>query len=314
LDDLEFLFKSTKESCSYRNYYFKLLAYPVVVLETSILTTHLLREVNSRLRKTLQIRYRRIASFRFHNAPLGYLLAMACVLFVTLQLASGTNHTRLRGSWSHAPSQRLSKYSSHSVRKTRRRCVLVKASGGDKRSDSTHTDSSDKDDVDDWDTLQQELKGELDTTNNGDSDDMIEASSPQANEEEMVQEHATQVTGENTQPEFGDPGSADVDNRRVDESSDNPSSMIQLTEAQPEEGTRPDMESRPDSKYIKGTASGGLFKLSPDQSPANESIDERTKQITNAWTNESGYLIGIGIIVLIGCFYVYVWTHQGGRY
>jgi hypothetical protein len=59
--------------------------------------------------------------------------------------------------------------------------------------------------------------------------------------------------------------------------------------------------------------SGGVFRISTEESPVKEMLDERTKRMTDAWTNESGFLAGIGVIFLVGCFYVYAWTHQVGR-
>jgi hypothetical protein len=239
---------------------------------------------------------------------------MACTLFVTWQFTPSINQPGSRGSWSRAPLQRLSKYSCHAVRKTRGRCLVVNASGDDKRVDSAQAPSNNGDNFEDWESSREEFKSEEGITNNGDSDKMVEGSTVQANEEQKVQESINQATGESTQTEFGGGRSVEEDNIRVDGSSDDSSDVIQLTGLQPNEMTRKDIASKPDSNDLNETASGGLFKLSTDQPPVNEILDERTKQITSAWTNESGYLIGIGIIVLIGCFYVYAWTHQGGRY
>jgi hypothetical protein len=60
--------------------------------------------------------------------------------------------------------------------------------------------------------------------------------------------------------------------------------------------------------------SGGVFRIATEESPVKEMLDERTNRFTDAWSNESGFLAGIGVIFLVGCFYLYAWTHQGPRY
>lgn len=58
---------------------------------------------------------------------------------------------------------------------------------------------------------------------------------------------------------------------------------------------------------------GGLFKLPPEESQRKQRAfeDERTERLTNAWSNDRGFLLGIGVIVLIGLFYGYVFMTGG---
>lgn len=61
---------------------------------------------------------------------------------------------------------------------------------------------------------------------------------------------------------------------------------------------------------------GGVFKfassLDQQQQQRQDTVeDKRVEDLTNAWSNESGFLYGIAIIVLIGMFYVYVYATGG---
>lgn len=40
-------------------------------------------------------------------------------------------------------------------------------------------------------------------------------------------------------------------------------------------------------------------------------IDRKVERLTDAWTNENAYLVGIGFILLLGVFYVYVFLSGG---
>ncbi|KAI0564948.1 hypothetical protein FGB62_22g340 [Gracilaria domingensis] len=57
---------------------------------------------------------------------------------------------------------------------------------------------------------------------------------------------------------------------------------------------------------------GGVFKL-PDQTTnkTQDMIDERTDRITSIWANENGFLLAIGVILLIAAFYGYVYATGG---
>lgn len=58
---------------------------------------------------------------------------------------------------------------------------------------------------------------------------------------------------------------------------------------------------------------GGIFKLPPEESQRKRRAieDERTEKLTDAWSNDTGFLAGIGVIVLIGLFYGYVFATGG---
>ena len=59
--------------------------------------------------------------------------------------------------------------------------------------------------------------------------------------------------------------------------------------------------------------SGGVFEL-PDDRPTDGNIkveDERVEKLTSAFSNETGFLLGIGVIALIAVFYGYVYASGG---
>lgn len=59
------------------------------------------------------------------------------------------------------------------------------------------------------------------------------------------------------------------------------------------------------------TREGGVFNL-PDETGVPADVrDERVERLTNAWSNENGFLVGIAVIALIALFYVYVFATGG---
>lgn len=56
---------------------------------------------------------------------------------------------------------------------------------------------------------------------------------------------------------------------------------------------------------------GGVFKFGEKDSSIADTIeikvDARTEQLTDAWSNSNGFLVGIGIILLIAVAEGYVW-------
>lgn len=57
--------------------------------------------------------------------------------------------------------------------------------------------------------------------------------------------------------------------------------------------------------------SGGVFQLNPEPDEDREKEDERIEKLTSAWSSEIGFLLAIGVIVLIGAFYAYVYATGG---
>lgn len=58
--------------------------------------------------------------------------------------------------------------------------------------------------------------------------------------------------------------------------------------------------------------SGGVFRLPPeDKPPPLDVVDGRIDWLTSVWSSENGFLLAIAVIVLIGCFYVYVFVSGG---
>lgn len=60
-------------------------------------------------------------------------------------------------------------------------------------------------------------------------------------------------------------------------------------------------------------SSSGVFKLPPEDFQQKQ-VDYESKQVqrlTSAWSNDKGFLVGIGIIGLIGLFYGYVFLTGG---
>lgn len=67
-------------------------------------------------------------------------------------------------------------------------------------------------------------------------------------------------------------------------------------------------------QYVDKKSSGGVFELPAESSDRNESdmtTDKRIDDLTSAWSNESGFLIGIVLIFFIACFYVYIRASGG---
>lgn len=56
-------------------------------------------------------------------------------------------------------------------------------------------------------------------------------------------------------------------------------------------------------------ARGGVFRLPPES--AAPVADKRTERLTDVWSNDSGFLAGIAVIVGIGLFYGYVYASGG---
>lgn len=58
---------------------------------------------------------------------------------------------------------------------------------------------------------------------------------------------------------------------------------------------------------------GGVFELPLETSDEKQTDyeGEQVEKLTNAWSNESGFLVAIGIIGLIGLFYAYVFATGG---
>lgn len=58
---------------------------------------------------------------------------------------------------------------------------------------------------------------------------------------------------------------------------------------------------------------GGVFELSgeDDTDAVAEVVDKRVENLTNAWSSENGFLVGIAVILLIVVFYVYVYETGG---
>lgn len=58
---------------------------------------------------------------------------------------------------------------------------------------------------------------------------------------------------------------------------------------------------------------GGVFELPPEtfEEKQTDFEGERVEKLTNAWSNESGFLVGIAFIGLIGLFYAYVYATGG---
>lgn len=58
---------------------------------------------------------------------------------------------------------------------------------------------------------------------------------------------------------------------------------------------------------------GGVFKLPPEgfEEKQKEFEGERIEKLTAAWSNDTGFLVGIGVIGLIGLFYGYVFATGG---
>lgn len=67
------------------------------------------------------------------------------------------------------------------------------------------------------------------------------------------------------------------------------------------------------AKFKERQEGGGVFKLPPQESQRKQRAveDERTEKLTDAWSNDNGFLLGIGVIVLIGLFYGYVFMSGG---
>lgn len=66
-------------------------------------------------------------------------------------------------------------------------------------------------------------------------------------------------------------------------------------------------------EFQKKSTDGGVFDL-PPENPDEKTVDvegQRVERLTTAWSNESGFLIGIGVIGLIGLFYGYVFATGG---
>jgi hypothetical protein len=57
---------------------------------------------------------------------------------------------------------------------------------------------------------------------------------------------------------------------------------------------------------------GGVFKLSERPNPARlgNTTDPKTTRLTDAWTSESGYLVGIGICLALAGFVAYTWSQS----
>lgn len=65
--------------------------------------------------------------------------------------------------------------------------------------------------------------------------------------------------------------------------------------------------------YQERQANGGVFKLPPEDY-AQKQTDfegEQVEKLTSAWSNDTGFLIGIGVIGLIALFYGYVFLTGG---
>lgn len=58
---------------------------------------------------------------------------------------------------------------------------------------------------------------------------------------------------------------------------------------------------------------GGVFKLPEDYrtTKPRDVGDERVEKLTSAWSNDAGFLAGIGVILLIAAFYAYVYATGG---
>lgn len=77
------------------------------------------------------------------------------------------------------------------------------------------------------------------------------------------------------------------------------------------------------SEYSK-RRSGGVFGLPSDDKSVNRNggasqnssidssvTDERTERLTSLWSSENGFLIGIGVILFVAMFYIYVYNTGG---
>jgi hypothetical protein len=55
--------------------------------------------------------------------------------------------------------------------------------------------------------------------------------------------------------------------------------------------------------------SGNVFKLPGENRPGRREldVDERTKNLTSAWTSEFGYLVGIAVIAVVALLEGYLW-------
>jgi hypothetical protein len=55
--------------------------------------------------------------------------------------------------------------------------------------------------------------------------------------------------------------------------------------------------------------SGNVFKLPGENRPGLREldVDERTKNLTSAWTSEFGYLVGIAVIAVVALLEGYLW-------
>lgn len=65
----------------------------------------------------------------------------------------------------------------------------------------------------------------------------------------------------------------------------------------------------------KEMESGGLFRLGSEReeqtSGRTQPEDRRVERLTDAWSNETGFLAGIAVVALIGMFYAYVFFTGG---
>lgn len=57
-----------------------------------------------------------------------------------------------------------------------------------------------------------------------------------------------------------------------------------------------------------GNADRGTSQNPPKGSPV---ADKRTERLTSLWSNENGFLVGIGVLFLIAMFYIYVYNTGG---
>ena len=57
---------------------------------------------------------------------------------------------------------------------------------------------------------------------------------------------------------------------------------------------------------------GGVFGLAEESLPEQrQRVDKQTDRLTSAWSNDAGFLVGIGVIGLIAAFYIYVYKSGG---
>lgn len=67
-------------------------------------------------------------------------------------------------------------------------------------------------------------------------------------------------------------------------------------------------------RTVERDTADNVFKLGGGaESRGNSAIDERVERVTGAWTSETGYLIGIVVIVLIAVGESYVWWQSQAR-